>query len=51
MLLTLEGHNVRQAHNGPEALAVVESFTPDIALIDVNMPGMDGYQLGRVHTI
>ncbi|MEM5329838.1 ATP-binding protein [Paraburkholderia sp. JHI2823] len=45
MLLTLDGHNVRQAHDGPEALAVVESFTPDIALIDVNMPGMDGYQL------
>ncbi len=45
MLLTLDGHEVRRAQSGPEALSIVESFTPDIALIDINMPGMDGREL------
>ncbi|SAK91757.1 PAS/PAC sensor hybrid histidine kinase [Caballeronia calidae] len=42
MLLALDGHEVRRAQCGSEALAIVESFTPDVALIDVHMPGMDG---------
>lgn len=42
MLLTLDGHEVRRAQSGSEALAIVDSFTPDVALIDVHMPGMDG---------
>jgi CheY-like chemotaxis protein len=42
MLLALDGHDVRRAQSGSEALAIVDSFTPDVALIDVHMPGMDG---------
>ncbi len=47
-LLALEGHEVKCARCGPEALCIVESFTPDVALIDINMPGMDGRELARL---
>lgn len=42
MLLALDGHEVRRAQSGFEALAIVDSFTPDVALIDVHLPSMDG---------
>ncbi|WP_371880892.1 ATP-binding protein [Caballeronia sp. S22] len=45
MLLTLDGHEVKRAQSAAEALAIVESFTPDVALIDVNMPEIDGREL------
>ncbi|MFP4893649.1 ATP-binding protein [Paraburkholderia sp. EG304] len=48
MLLALEGHEVKQALSGPEALSIVDSFTPDVALIDISMPGMDGHELARL---
>lgn len=41
------GQTVRVAHDGPAALTVVESFTPDIALLDIGLPTMDGYELAR----
>ncbi|MGF6776626.1 hybrid sensor histidine kinase/response regulator [Paraburkholderia sp. GAS334] len=47
-LLELEGHEVRRACSGPDALSIVESFTPDVALIDVCMPGMDGFELAQL---
>ncbi|MEZ0606080.1 ATP-binding protein [Paraburkholderia sp. IW21] len=47
-LLELEGHEVKRATNGPEALAIVESFSPDVALIDIAMPGMDGQELAQL---
>ena len=47
MLLELDGFAVSIAYDGPEALAQIESFTPDIALLDIGMPGMDGYELAR----
>jgi signal transduction histidine kinase len=47
-LLELEGHEVRRATNGPDALSIVESFTPDVALIDITMPGMDGLELAQL---
>ncbi len=45
MLLELGGHDVRVAHDGLEALEVVDTFVPDIAFIDVGLPGIDGYEL------
>lgn len=36
MLLELDGHGVRTAYSGADALAVVETFIPDVALIDVS---------------
>ena len=41
------GHAVEVAHDGPEALAKLETFFPDIALLDIGLPLMDGYELAR----
>jgi hypothetical protein len=48
-LLTLAGHVVRQAHTAQEALATVAGFRPAIALLDIQLPDMSGYELaGRL---
>jgi signal transduction histidine kinase/ActR/RegA family two-component response regulator len=47
MLLELLGHEVRAVHSGPEALDAVRSDSPDIALVDIGLPCMDGYQVAR----
>jgi PAS domain S-box-containing protein len=48
--LTALGYDVRVAFDGPSALAIVEHFTPDIALLDIGLPVMDGHELaGRMH--
>jgi PAS domain S-box-containing protein len=39
------GHDVRAVGDGPEALAVVGQFRPDLAILDLGLPGMDGYEL------
>ena len=36
---------VRIARDGPSALAVAQDFAPDLALLDIGLPGMDGYEL------
>jgi signal transduction histidine kinase len=45
--LQLAGHDVRTAHDGAEALAVATAFDPDIVLLDLGMPKMDGYEAAR----
>ena len=45
--LTLLGHSVQTAHDGPSALSVLETYSPEIALLDIGLPGMDGYELAR----
>ena len=48
-MLRLYGSEVRVAHDGPEALTVAEQFAPDLALLDIGLPVMDGYELcGRL---
>lgn len=47
LLLELQGHDVRIAHSGDEALAHLQRFEPELALIDIGMPGMHGYELAR----
>src|SRR5262249_55066041 len=41
------GHEARLAHDGPAALRAVERFTPEIALLDIGLPVMDGFELAR----
>jgi len=43
--LTREGYQVIQAENGQQALKLLEGNLPDLAVVDVMMPGMDGYTL------
>ncbi len=47
MMLVLEGHEVRTAHDGPAALEVAQAFRPRVLLLDIGLPGMDGYELAR----
>ena len=47
MLLELNGHVVETSEDGFGALAKLESFRPDVALIDVGLPGIDGYAVAR----
>jgi signal transduction histidine kinase/ActR/RegA family two-component response regulator len=41
------GCTTRVAHDGPSALTVAERFKPEVALLDIGLPGMDGYELAR----
>ncbi len=47
MALTLDRHEVEVAYDGPQALALAERFQPQALLIDIGLPGMDGYELAR----
>lgn len=44
-MLTERGYEVRVATNGPLALKSVQTIPPDLILLDIKMPGMDGYQV------
>ena len=46
-LLESEGHEVREVYRGSEVLRLVRDFDPDVALIDISMPGMTGYDVAR----
>jgi PAS domain S-box-containing protein len=46
-LMRLQGHEVRVAHDGTSALEVATSYRPDMVLLDIGMPGMDGYEVAR----
>jgi PAS domain S-box-containing protein len=45
LLLEMLGHEIRVAHDGPSALAMALSSRPDIVLLDIGLPGMDGYEV------
>ncbi|MBU5347263.1 response regulator transcription factor [Paenibacillus lautus] len=48
--LTREGYTVLQAHNGKHALELLEESEVNLAIVDVMMPGMDGFSLTRILT-
>ncbi|MDB5390302.1 MAG: chemotaxis protein methyltransferase CheR, partial [Planctomycetaceae bacterium] len=47
VLLRLQGHDVRVAHNGPDAVELALNYRPDMIFLDLGMPGMDGYEVAR----
>ncbi len=47
VLLTMEGHEVCVADTGEKAIKLVEEFHPDVVLLDIGLPGEDGYQVAR----
>jgi signal transduction histidine kinase len=46
-LLQKLGHEVRAAVDGPEALLAVREYNPEVVLLDIGLPGMDGYEVAR----
>jgi CheY-like chemotaxis protein len=50
-LLRHAGYEVIIASDGPAALAALDNFAPELALLDIGLPGMDGYELaGRLRS-
>jgi signal transduction histidine kinase/ActR/RegA family two-component response regulator len=48
-LFVHDGHDVVTAHDGPAALAMLDAFSPEVAVLDIGLPVMDGYELaGRI---
>jgi signal transduction histidine kinase/integral membrane sensor domain MASE1/CheY-like chemotaxis protein len=47
MVLRLGGHDVRTAPDGPSAFEAVRSFSPEVILLDIALPGMSGYDVAR----
>jgi signal transduction histidine kinase/CheY-like chemotaxis protein len=45
--LTAAGHTVRTAYDGPSALLALAAFAPEVALLDIGLPAMDGYELAE----
>jgi signal transduction histidine kinase len=46
-LLRMKGHDVKTVEDGPSALALIRAEHPDVALIDIGLPEMDGYEVAR----
>ncbi|TWU34278.1 PAS domain-containing protein [Novipirellula artificiosorum] len=46
-ILQLQGFSVKSAEDGPSGLRLIESEMPDLALVDIGLPGIDGYEIAR----
>ena len=46
-IVEAEGHELIKAEDGPTALDLLQDVTPDIILLDINLPGIDGLELAR----
>jgi CheY-like chemotaxis protein len=44
-LLEVDGHSVQMAHDGRTALSAARAFGPDFVLLDIGLPGLDGYDV------
>jgi CheY-like chemotaxis protein len=47
LLLSASGHRVRVANDGLQALNAVPEFGPEVILLDIGLPGMNGYEVAR----
>jgi two-component system CheB/CheR fusion protein len=46
-LLTILGHSIRTTSTGEEGIEIIKQFRPHVALIDIGLPGINGYELAR----
>lgn len=46
-LISQQGYQVKKARNGRNALEILATFTPNLAVLDVMMPEMDGFELAK----
>ncbi len=47
MLLRMDGHEVGLAHDGFAAVEFAKSIRPDVVLLDIGLPGLDGYEVAQ----
>ncbi|HBI45752.1 MAG TPA: hypothetical protein DDY78_23305, partial [Planctomycetales bacterium] len=47
MLLKTSGHDVRTAHTGPNALEATLDYQPNVVLLDIGLPGLNGYEVAK----
>jgi CheY-like chemotaxis protein len=47
MLLKSKGHDVLTAHDGPTALEAALDYRPDVVLLDIGLPGLDGFEVAK----
>ena len=47
LILSRNGHEVRVAYDGPSAVTVAQEQKPEFVLLDIGLPGMDGYEVAR----
>ena len=47
VFLAMAGHEVKTVGDGAEALASAPVFAPEVVVLDIGLPGMDGYEVAR----
>ena len=47
MLLKASGHDVRTAYDGPTALEAALDYRPNVVLLDIGLPGLDGFEVAK----
>ena len=47
MVLSIMGHETRTAHDGESAVATAESFRPEVVLLDIGLPKLNGYEVAQ----
>jgi CheY-like chemotaxis protein/nitrogen-specific signal transduction histidine kinase len=47
LLVGMQGHETSMAHNGPDAIKKLATFRPQIAFLDIGLPGLNGYEVAR----